>query len=100
MISRAFAHRQTQFGNKLCVPRTRRAQRLFCGKFLDRHAVFNRPISFSKGSNRLIEIFGSARWLHEDPPDVRVDSSKRRMRGGNVKGETRPAALATDLAVG
>jgi hypothetical protein len=56
MISRASAHRPTPFGNKLCVPRTRRAQRLFCGKFLDRHAVFNRRISFSKRSDGLIEI--------------------------------------------
>jgi hypothetical protein len=32
---------------------------------LDRHAVFNRRISFSKGSDGLIEISGSARWLHE-----------------------------------
>ena len=55
MISRASAHRPTRFGNKLYVPRTRRAQRLFCGKFLDHHAVFNRRISFSKrpeGLNR------------------------------------------------
>ena len=69
MISRASAHRPTQFGNKLCVPRTRRAQRLFCGKFLDRHAVFNRRISFSKGSDGLNQnpppVVGCRSWLHE-----------------------------------
>jgi len=40
MISRASRIGRHNLGNKLCVPRKRRAQRLFCGKFLGRHAVF------------------------------------------------------------
>jgi hypothetical protein len=37
---------------------------------LDHHAVFNRRISFSKGSDALTEIPGSASRLREDPRQV------------------------------
>ena len=48
MIRRASAHRLTQFGNELCVPRMRCERLLSCEKFLGHHAAFNHRISFSK----------------------------------------------------
>ena len=54
LIGPAFARRPTQFGNKLCSPRTQLEQLLFCGKFLVRHAAFNRRASFSKRPDKSI----------------------------------------------
>ena len=55
--------------------------------------MFNRRISFSKRPDGLIEISGSASWLHEDPRHV----SARHLKMKNESNQAKAVSLSGEL---